>query len=165
MRSLLTQPLIPISPEDCIFVDYEGLNDRITSTNQTSGRENLRATVVRRDGSCVVTEPAAICDAAHLIPRNKSDEVMFTIILCDLLVMVCASTLPRLSDFVLAFILHHTSVSGINDGQNGMLLSATLHRRLGRGEVAFIKVRNFRSLFSTLQMQPFLDAELWTGTQ
>ena len=45
-----------------------------------------------------------------------------------------------------------------------MLLNATLHRRLALGEVAFM-VRNFRSSFGTLQMQPFLDAELWTGTQ
>ena len=46
-------------------------------------------------------------------------------------------------------------ISGIDDVQNGILLTKSLHAGLGRGEVAFIKVRKFHSSFGTLQMQPF----------
>ncbi|KAN0082622.1 hypothetical protein V8E55_008417 [Tylopilus felleus] len=113
--------------EDCIFVDYEGFDDRITSTNQTFGRAGFRRIIIRRDGSCVVTkEPAGNCDAAHLIPWSKGDEYIAKVVR---LRSRLYSTPP--------------SISGINDVQNGMLLNATLHRRLGRGEVAFIKTPNY----------------------
>ena len=73
-----------MSPEDCIFVVYEGSNDRLACTNRTPSRKNFREAVLQQDGSCVVTNRhAEVCDAAHLISRSKGDEVMFMIILCD----------------------------------------------------------------------------------
>ena len=74
---------IPISSGHCNFVDYEGLNDQITttSTNQ-SCCTNFRREVQDRDGeSCIITQEAAVhCDAAHLISHSKGDEVLFMII-------------------------------------------------------------------------------------
>ena len=99
---------IPISSGHCNFVDYEGLNDQITttSTNQ-SCCTNFRREVQDRDGeSCIITQEAAVhCDAAHLISHSKGDEVLFMIILaCDPLMMVCSSTSMVLSTIVLPFI-------------------------------------------------------------
>jgi hypothetical protein len=64
-------------PENCAFVDHEGLHDRLTSTARTSRSNTFRADVIRRDGdACVVSgSEGACCDAAHLIPRSKGDEV------------------------------------------------------------------------------------------
>jgi hypothetical protein len=91
--SLLT--MVPIhSPDGCIFVDHQALNDRITSTSVPCHHPNFRDEVVARDGSCIITRRVATyCDAAHLIPHSKGDEVMFMIILCEPLMMVCSSTL------------------------------------------------------------------------
>jgi hypothetical protein len=37
------------------------------------------------------------------------------------------------------------SISGIDDAQNRVLLTKTLHAHLARGVVAFLKIRNFDS--------------------
>jgi hypothetical protein len=48
---------VSTSPGRCAFVDYDGLNDRITTTEGTSHHGDFRADVVRRDGpACVVTQ-------------------------------------------------------------------------------------------------------------
>ncbi len=39
------------------------------------------------------------------------------------------------------------SISGIDDIQNGVLLSKDLHSSLAKGEVSFLKVRNFGSSY------------------
>jgi hypothetical protein len=72
---------VSTSPGRCVFVDYEGLNDRITTTEGSTRREDLRDDVVRRDGpACVVTKmDECACDAAHLIPHSKGDEVRFVV--------------------------------------------------------------------------------------
>jgi hypothetical protein len=68
---------VSTSPEDCAFVDHQGLHDQLTSTEQTPCRGGFRSDVMRRDGpTCVVTqERKEHCDAAHLIPWSKGDEV------------------------------------------------------------------------------------------
>ena len=68
-----------LSPGVIAFVDYEGLNDRVTTSDGTSRRRDLREDVIRRDGlACVVThEEEGICDAVHLIPHSKGDDVRF----------------------------------------------------------------------------------------
>jgi hypothetical protein len=44
------------SPGLCAFVDYEGLDDRITTTEETARHVDFRGDVIRRDGpACVVT--------------------------------------------------------------------------------------------------------------
>jgi hypothetical protein len=73
--------IVSTSPARCAFVDYEGLDDRITTTEGTSRRGDLRADVIRRDGpACVVTQvEGRHCDAAHLIPHSKGDGVRFVV--------------------------------------------------------------------------------------
>ncbi|KAH0826893.1 hypothetical protein J3R83DRAFT_4446 [Lanmaoa asiatica] len=103
---------------DCTFVDYQGLNDRITSTERTSRRESFRRDVLLRDGSCVVTgRNAHACDAAHLIPRSKGDEYI-------------ARVVQKRSHLYTP----PPSITGIDDTQNGLLLDKALHWRLGVGE-------------------------------
>ena len=78
----LSQPQTP-SLENLIFVDYKGLNERMTTTTLTLRRHNFRNEILVRDGNyCVITgETSEDCDAAHLIPKSKGDEVTFLIIL------------------------------------------------------------------------------------
>jgi len=68
---------ILLSPESCIFVDSEVLNEQMTSTSLTDHSYKFREDIIQRDGSfCIITdEDATHCDAAHLIPRCKGDEV------------------------------------------------------------------------------------------
>jgi hypothetical protein len=66
-----------------IFVDYEALNDRITSTAETNTPRlgSFRQNVMNRDGElCIITrESEQFCEAAHLIPKCKGDEVFFLV--------------------------------------------------------------------------------------
>jgi hypothetical protein len=68
---------VSTSPGPCAFVDYEGLNDRTSTTEGTTRRQVFRDDVIRRDGpACVVTQVGADdCVAAHLIPHSKGDGV------------------------------------------------------------------------------------------
>ena len=94
---------VSTSPEDCVFVDHEGLNERLTSTQLTLRRASFRRDVIQRDGfACVVTqEVGKNCDAAHLIPRGKGDEVRFVVSSYKYLMMLFASTLQKYYNFVL----------------------------------------------------------------
>jgi hypothetical protein len=78
----LSQPQTP-SLEEFIFVDYHGLNERITTSTLTLRRHNFRDEIVVRDGPfCVITGvDSGLCDAAHLIPKSKGNEVTFMIII------------------------------------------------------------------------------------
>ncbi|KAI9566899.1 hypothetical protein HD554DRAFT_2315281 [Boletus coccyginus] len=113
---------------NCIFVDYAGLNDKVTSSSQTPRRSDFRDDVGRRDGGvCVITGAAGEhCEAAHLIPESKGDEYMDRVV-SD------RSSLYRSSP----------PISGINDVQNGVFLERGVHSRLGRGWAAFIKTPNY----------------------
>jgi hypothetical protein len=60
------------------LVDHKVLNlDRMTSSEQTPRRSRFRDDVVERDGSsCHFTGVSEeLCDAAHIVPRSKGDEV------------------------------------------------------------------------------------------
>ena len=39
---------VSTSPEGCAFVDHEGLNDRLTSTERTPRRHDFRGDVIRK---------------------------------------------------------------------------------------------------------------------
>ncbi|KAF8554880.1 hypothetical protein OG21DRAFT_1411748 [Imleria badia] len=118
---------------DCVFVDYQGLNDRITSasTAPTTRGASSGAGVLRRDGSCVITGHSAEeeCNEAHLIPRSKGDEYIAKVVQIRSRLQVYDPP---------------PTISGIDDAQNGILLSSSLHRRLGHGAVAFITTPNYR---------------------
>jgi hypothetical protein len=61
-----------------VYVDYNVLNDPITSSAQTQRRSDFRDDVIKRDGErCIFTrEEAEDCDASHIIPKSKGDEVL-----------------------------------------------------------------------------------------
>ena len=62
---------------DYHLIDHTAMNDRITSSKQTPRSSRFRHDVVARDGpACVFTGClASVCDAAHLLPKSKGDEV------------------------------------------------------------------------------------------
>jgi hypothetical protein len=86
---------VSTSPDRCAFVDYQGLNERLTTTEATTSRRDFRADVVDRDGpACVVTQvEEGRCDAAHLIPHSKGDEVRFVVSSYNHLMTFFSSTL------------------------------------------------------------------------
>src|SRR6266545_4887790 len=96
-------------PETFIFVDPYCLDEKMTSAAHTNGSSNFRMEVMTRDGPfCVVTGlDESDCEAAHLMPLSKSDEVTIMIILCGFSMMLCLSTLGRLSMIVLPFMDCH----------------------------------------------------------
>lgn len=93
----ITVHSVSTSPEDCAFIDYQGLNDRLTSTARTARSNSFRDNVIKRDGpACVVTLAAEdLCDAAHLIPRSKGDEVRFAVSSYNYFMTLFSSTLQK----------------------------------------------------------------------
>jgi hypothetical protein len=59
------------------FIDFQGLNDRVTSFVRTQPRWNFLSQIIARDGpNCLFTledEPA--CKAVHILPRSKRQRV------------------------------------------------------------------------------------------
>jgi hypothetical protein len=94
--------------ERCLFVDYEAFNDRITSSDSfQTPYHSSRQDIVNRDGGCVVTlEDEDECDAAHLIPASKGDEVRFLINLRVSVMTSSSSTFIELSEIVLHSMSH-----------------------------------------------------------
>ncbi|KAH9042299.1 hypothetical protein EDB84DRAFT_1576695 [Lactarius hengduanensis] len=113
----------------CIFVDYNCFVERATTTDGTSRRHNFRDEVIKRDGeSCIITgQSADICDAAHIIPRCKSDEYLSKVV----------------EDRWVLYDPRPPPIDGVNDIQNGVLLKADLHRFLSKGYVALLKTPNY----------------------
>lgn len=91
------------SQGEFIFVDLDGLNDEVTLSTDSSGCcTDFRKNIMERDRFCVVTqEYAEDCDAAHLIPSTKGDDVSFIDILHGLLMTVYYSTFRRLFEIAL----------------------------------------------------------------
>ena len=83
---------VSTSPDSFAFIDYQALNDRITTAEGSTHDGDFRSNVKRRDGpACVVTE-AGECDAAHLIPHSKGDEVRFVVSSYNYLMTLFSST-------------------------------------------------------------------------
>ena len=135
MRLLLS---VSTSPGDLVFVDHQGLNEQLTSSAQTARRGSFRNDVIRRDGpACVVTKAEkADCDAAHLIPHSKGDEVRFVVSSFDDVVFQYIMKVMRLRSPEGASARR----IGINMTENGIFLRKDLHSMLARGQVALIKV-------------------------
>ncbi|KAI9438933.1 hypothetical protein H4582DRAFT_2128507 [Lactarius indigo] len=114
----------------CIFVDHEGLNERMTSTNRTPRRNHFRRQIMARDGElCVITRDVPeCCDAAHIIPRGKGDEYILTVV---------RDRWPLYENKDPPPVIH------IHDVENGVFLAKHLHAKLGIGEVAFLKTPNY----------------------
>ncbi|KIM90547.1 hypothetical protein PILCRDRAFT_1822 [Piloderma croceum F 1598] len=112
------------------IIDYNALNDRITSSERTIRSSRFRSNIETRDGLvCIFTGArGSRCDAARLLPKTKGDEYI-GVVLED-----------RFSLYDPAL---ESGILGINSVENGMLMRKDLHALFGRGESAFIKTPNF----------------------
>ncbi|KAH7886539.1 hypothetical protein F5I97DRAFT_1003754 [Phlebopus sp. FC_14] len=121
-----------IATEQFHLVDYNALNDRVTSSGLTPGRAGFRDIILDRDGSCVITRADnRICDAAHVIPRCKGDEYI-TFVVNDRRHLYHEQQFsPEMQEL------------SINTVENGLLLRSDLHQCLGLGIIAFLKTPNF----------------------
>ena len=88
---------VSTSPGGCAFVDYEVLNDRITTTEGTVCGRDFRDNVIRQDGPACVVKGAEKdnCDMAHLIPHSIGDEVKFVVSPYNHLMTLFSSTLKE----------------------------------------------------------------------
>ena len=88
---------VSTSPGPCAFVDYQGLNDRITTTEGAPRSGDFRDEIIKRDGpTCVITQVEKDdCDAAHLIPHSKCDKVRFVVSSYNYLMTLFSSTLKE----------------------------------------------------------------------
>lgn len=94
---------------DHAFVDHEGLNNWLTSTEQTSCCAHFRSSVIDQDGhACIVLQAQEVdCDAAHLITRSKGYEVIFVISPHNYLMTLFSSILQMWYDFILLEMTQH----------------------------------------------------------
>ena len=58
-------------------VDPDMGRTTITSSDATSRMPYFHSGVVERDGACVLTGIESYCDAVHLLPHSKGDEVCY----------------------------------------------------------------------------------------
>ncbi|KAH9008766.1 hypothetical protein EDB84DRAFT_1671824 [Lactarius hengduanensis] len=112
------------------FYEPSGLDDSMTSTDQTPRRDNFRREILARDGSfCVITRDVErSCDAAHIISRSKGDGYIRKVVRERWPLYEDENTPPEIR---------------INAVENGVFLAKNLHAKLGIGEVAFLKTPNY----------------------
>ena len=74
---LLAKIFIYLFIGDYHLIDFRAMNDRVTSSARTPRSSNFRSEIIERDGPvCVFTEAGGVdCEAAHLLPLSKGDEV------------------------------------------------------------------------------------------
>jgi len=112
---------------DCHFVDYEVLNDKITTSSTRARQNRFRQDLVDRDGCCIVTgDPAYLSQAVHLIPHSKGDEYI-----------------NKVTQDHSSLYLPPLLISDIDAVENGVLLRSELHIKFARGEIAFLKTPNY----------------------
>jgi hypothetical protein len=113
----------------------------MTSSERSS---RFRSDVMARDGSaCVFTAvEATLCDAAHLLPKSKGDEVCIQHC-CSMLMLLNASQYIGVV-FEDRRNLYDTALEpanlDINSVENGMMLRKDLHASFAVGNCAFLKV-------------------------
>ena len=93
--------LIVLSADDPRLVDVKGMNDQVSDFNSDTNESHgeFASAITGRDETCVISGRVRFfCDAAHLIPRSKGDEVRvyFTISLPELtLVSILPYSSPK----------------------------------------------------------------------
>ena len=124
------------------------LNVRIRSSlksDLTESQADFRHAVILRDGpNCVITgRDGTHCNACHIIPRSKGDEVrarlLYVILHPSITVFqyICAVMQDRASRYEDDSEL---DISFINAPGNGILLRKDLHSAFDCGEIGFLKV-------------------------
>ena len=110
----------------------------MTSSELTSSRLDFLEEVIERDQCCIATGTRESgCDACHILPYSKGDEV-------DLFNNLCTHCLPL--DQYIEIVTRvrggdEATIRDRNDIRNGMLLYNGLHRVFGLGELVVLKVR------------------------
>ncbi|KAK0486612.1 hypothetical protein IW261DRAFT_1582348 [Armillaria novae-zelandiae] len=106
------------------LVDYQCLNDRITSSATEPRLPSFSQSIIQRDGDfCVFTETeAAYCEAIHILPKCKGDEYIQT---------------------VHQDRRHAPILESIDCDENGILVRSDLHKMHAHGAIAFLKTPNF----------------------
>ncbi|KAK0495721.1 hypothetical protein EDD18DRAFT_1287147 [Armillaria luteobubalina] len=119
------------------LVDYQGLNDRMTSSVTEAHLSSFRQSIIRRDGDgCVFTgAEVAYCEAIHILPRCKGHEYIQA---------VHQDRRHAYSDLpppILEF--ESSSLESIDCDENGILVRMDLHSMHAHGAIAFLKTPNF----------------------
>ncbi|KAK0187236.1 hypothetical protein F5146DRAFT_767916 [Armillaria mellea] len=117
------------------LVDYQCLNDRITSSATEPRPTSFRQSIIDRDGdSCVFTRnDLSVSEAIHLLPKSKGDEYIKTVHQDR---RHAYSGLP-------SFSLDESPLESINCVENGILVTSDLHKMHAHGAIAFLKTPNF----------------------
>jgi len=111
------------------LIDYQALNDQLTSSASTPHRSHFRASVAERDGNrCVITTiPSMICDAVHIIPHANGNAYIHYVI----------TQRRSLYDW------HPANDIDIDMTENGMFLNKNIHALFGLGMCGLLKTPNF----------------------
>jgi hypothetical protein len=135
------------------LLDADGIDGRTSDASSLSTRRAaFRQELIDRDTTCVlIGSPADDCDACHIIPRSKGDEVR------PEMSPRFATNLTSLK-YMANLVCHRGGIGdddtldSIDDIRNGLLLTVTLDRRFGIGEIAFLRVSHPMPRFSFLHI-------------
>ncbi|KAK0205828.1 hypothetical protein DFS33DRAFT_1380908 [Desarmillaria ectypa] len=119
--------IFPIDP------DFE--NDSVSTQSELLSRSSrFRASIVRRDESCVITHAdARYCEAAHIIGHSKGDQARGG----------------------------GESITGIDDPRNGLLIDRDLHTDFGKA-MAILQTPNFAMSTTDVVAGTTSDTNRWT---
>ncbi|KAK0495743.1 hypothetical protein EDD18DRAFT_1392804 [Armillaria luteobubalina] len=119
------------------LVDYQGLNDRMTSSVTEACLSSFRQSIIRRDGDgCVFTGTEVVyCEAIHILPRCKGHEYIQA---------VHQDRRHAYSDLPPSILeFESSSLESIDCDENGILVTRDLHSMHAHGAIAFLKTPNF----------------------
>lgn len=65
--------------DEPLFADVDAIDGRTSNSSVLPDcREDFRDKIIERDGTCVFTnEMADLCDACHILPHSKGNNVCF----------------------------------------------------------------------------------------
>ena len=108
----------------------------MTWLSVTTRPRGFRVRVVDRDGFCVMSDTDAVsCEAAHIIPHSKTDDVR---IIYLLLLQVSNVSTKYMSNLV-SIRARPDDHLEMEDVRNALLLNILVHHHFGQGELAFLK--------------------------
>ena len=110
----------------------------VTNSVLTSSRGEFRRMVIDRDQRCVMTGAVAdSCDACHILPHAKDDEVRLYNTLC----IFCLLLYQYIEIVTRVRGGDQAVIEDKNDIRNGILLGKSIHYGFGSGKLVFLKVR------------------------
>jgi len=130
------------------------MDDRTSSASaHTAQRADFRRDVVHRDGTCVITgAPPDICQACHIVPHYKGDEVCPNVSR-SFQALFQSKYMINLSNY-----RQESYLEGINDTRNGLLLYSGFHKSFGESRIAFLRVSYLCIQIVFVGLNSFLDS-------